>query len=72
MQPEAPTPYALTIADAVRFSGLTRSALYKLMGEQRLAPRKIGRRTLLLTEELRRVIADAPPAQIRRSAAGGA
>ncbi len=58
--------FALTVADAIRFTGLNRTALYRLMAEGRLAPRKIGRRTLLLASELRELIEKAPPAKVRK------
>lgn len=68
MSQETTTPFALTVPDAVRFSGLNRSALYKLMSEGKLTPRKVGRRTLLLTDDLRHLLATAPAAPIRRAA----
>lgn len=55
---------SFTINDAVAASGLTRSRLYQLMAEGALEHRKIGKRTLILAESLRRLIEDAPPAPI--------
>ena len=62
-------PLAFNIPGAVAFTGLNRSALYRLVGEGRLTPRKVGRRTLFLADELRTLVQDAPPAPIRRLAA---
>ena len=61
-------PFALTINGAVAFSGLNRSAIYRLVSEGRLSTHKIGRRTLLLADELRGLIESSPPARIRRAA----
>lgn len=72
MSHETITPFALTVPDAVRFSGLNRSALYRLMSEGKLTPRKVGKRTLLLTDDLRNVLETAPAAPIRRTAPANA
>lgn len=59
-------PEALTIADAVAFSGFSRNRIYALAADGLIAPRRAGRRTMILTAELRAVIANLPPAPIRR------
>jgi hypothetical protein len=64
----APTGSALayTIADAVLVSGLSRTRLYQFFSEGVLTPRRAGRRTLILADELRDVVRNLPPAPIRR------
>jgi hypothetical protein len=57
---------AYTIADAVLVSGLSRTRLYQLFGEGVLTPRRAGRRTLILADELRDVVRNLPPAPVRR------
>lgn len=46
------TRIALTISDAVAYSGIGRSSLYKLFSEGKIVPRKVGKRTLILKAEL--------------------
>ena len=53
---------ALTLAEATELSGLGRSSLYKLFAEKKLSPRKAGRRTLVLVEDLKRHLENLPPA----------
>ena len=66
---EPQMPISLNIPDACAFTGLNRSALYRLVSEGRLCPRKIGRRTLFLAADLRALVEGAPAARIRRTAA---
>lgn len=49
-------PIAVTVADAQRISGIGRTTLYALAKEGRLPLRKVGRRSLFLVDDLRRVI----------------
>ncbi len=49
-------PFTATIKESCRRTGLSRSKLYELMKDGRLTPIKIGRRTLLSTDELRRLV----------------
>jgi len=53
-------PIALQIPDAVKISGLGRSSIYKAIQEGRLPIRKAGKRTLILSEDLRAFIGDLP------------
>ena len=53
---------AFTIAEACEFSGLGRSSLYRLFEKRALIPRKAGRRTLILREELEAYIRSLPAA----------
>lgn len=55
-------PIALTIPDAVAFAGLGRSTIYRLFEQGVLTPRKAGRRTLILREELEDYIRNLPAA----------
>jgi hypothetical protein len=63
---------AYTLREATAASGLSRSALYRLIGEGKLAPRKVAGRTLLLAEELHALITSAPIAPIRGAGLDGA
>lgn len=55
-------PISVTIPEAVRLSGRSRSAIYEaLKGE--LPARKAGRRTLILYADLQAYIAALPPYQ---------
>ncbi|MBW3097728.1 helix-turn-helix transcriptional regulator [Pseudohoeflea coraliihabitans] len=51
---------ALTLPEAIAVSGLGRSTLYKLFNEGKLTPRKCGKRTLILVEELEAYLRDLP------------
>lgn len=53
---------AYPIADACRAVGIGRTNLYRLINEGKLEARKIGGRTLIPAESLRRLINDAPSA----------
>ncbi|MBO9168428.1 helix-turn-helix domain-containing protein [Rhizobium sp. L245/93] len=43
---------SMTMNEAVEYSGIGRSTLYDLIKEGKLTPKKLGTRTLILTEEL--------------------
>ena len=62
-------PYALTIAEAVRFSGIARTTLYVLASEGKITLRKIGRRTLVRADDLKALIEKLPLADIRCASA---
>ncbi len=49
-------PIALSMADAVKASGLGKSTLYQAMSEGRLETRKVGRKRIVLTRSLRQLI----------------
>jgi excisionase family DNA binding protein len=53
-------PMAVSIAQAVGLTGVGRSTLYKAIKRGDLPMRKVGRRTLLLTEDIRRWIQQLP------------
>ena len=50
----------LTINDAVKVSGLSRTRLYNALKHNELKGLKAGRRTLIETQELKRFIAELP------------
>jgi excisionase family DNA binding protein len=56
---------AMTIETATEQSGLSRSRLYDLMGAGEIDSRKIGRRTMILSESLKNYIERQPRANIR-------
>ena len=58
-----PTPIAVTIPEAVRLSGLSRSTIYVCLKNQTLSARKAGRRTLISFAELDAYLAALPTYQ---------
>jgi predicted DNA-binding transcriptional regulator AlpA len=60
---QIPMTIAVTIPDAVAMSGIGRTSLYKLIGEGKLRPRKLGRRALILVDELEACIRSQPTAE---------
>jgi hypothetical protein len=56
------TPIAVTIPDAVRLSGCSRSALYEAM-KRGLPAKKAGRRTLIMLTDLEAYLASLPQYQ---------
>ena len=50
-------PMAISIKDAAKALGLGRTTIYAMIGDGRLEIFKIGRRTLVKMESVRRVIA---------------
>ncbi len=60
-------PLAVTIPEAVRLSGLSRSELYRQMGAGRIRARKSGSRTLIIWASLQAHIEALPLAEFRAS-----
>ncbi len=54
------TPLSVTIPDAVRLSGCSRSALYVALKRGDLPARKAGRRTLISFADLQAYLASLP------------
>lgn len=57
------TPIAVTIPDAVKVSGLSRSRLYEALRNGSLSARKAGRRTLIGFSDLQAYLASLPAYQ---------
>jgi excisionase family DNA binding protein len=55
-------PLALTINESVKASATSRTALYEAIKRRELAAIKRGRRTLILTSELKRWLENLPKA----------
>lgn len=49
---EAVQPVTMTVADATNYSGMSRSRLYVLMGDEKIKAVKAGRRTLITRASL--------------------
>ncbi|MFP5078482.1 helix-turn-helix domain-containing protein [Rhizobium sp. YIM 134829] len=58
-----PHKLAMTVAEAVSYSGIGRTKLYDLVKSGSLKPKKLGTRTLILTEELDSYIRSLPDMQ---------
>lgn len=54
------TKISVTIPEAVQLTGIGRSSLYRLFSDGKLTPRKSGKRTLVLVEELESYIKSLP------------
>lgn len=59
------TPIAVTIPEAVKLSGCTRSGLYEALKRGDLIARKAGRRTLISFADLEAYLANLPNYQAR-------
>lgn len=53
---------SVTISEAVEMSSLSRSSLYKLFKSGELKPRKAGKRTLIMVDDLKRFVEGLPEA----------
>jgi predicted DNA-binding transcriptional regulator AlpA len=58
-------PLAVTIPEAVRLSGLSRSELYRQMSAGRIRARKSGSRTLVVWASLQDHVESLPQAEFR-------
>jgi len=56
------TKLSVTVPEAAEMIGLGRSSIYKLFNEGQLTPRKSGKRTLILVEDLKRYVENLPVA----------
>ena len=57
------TPIAVTIPDAVKLSGMSRTALYEALKRQDISAWKAGRRTLISFADLEAYLASLPTYQ---------
>lgn len=53
-------PLAVTIPDAVKASGLSRTALYEALAKGQISARKAGRRTLINFADLQNYLSNLP------------
>ena len=53
-------PIAVTIPDAVKVSGMSRSSIYEALKRGDLSARKAGRRTLIAFSDLQAYLASLP------------
>lgn len=58
-------PLYLCLADAVKYSGISKSGLYLLLGQGRLRAKKHGTRLLVELEALRQFLVSLPDANFR-------
>ena len=65
MQPTRIDPIAVPIPEAVTFSGMSRSAVYRELANGNLRAVKSGSRTLVLVESIRSHLASLPTATFR-------
>jgi predicted DNA-binding transcriptional regulator AlpA len=63
--PPAVTPILVSVNDALTMSGMSRSSLYRRLGEGQLEGRKLGSRTMLVADSLRAFIDSAPVVTIK-------
>lgn len=56
-------PIAVTIPEAVKLSGMSRSAIYEAMKRRAIPARKAGRRTLIVFADLEAYLANLPTYQ---------
>jgi excisionase family DNA binding protein len=56
-------PYAISILEAVRLSGIGRSSIYEAIRRGELSIRKSGRRSLILTADLQRWLSELPSSE---------
>ncbi|WP_083274720.1 helix-turn-helix domain-containing protein [Novosphingobium resinovorum] len=54
------TPIAVTIPEAVRLSGISRTAIYEALARGDISARKAGRRTLIGYDELQTFLTSLP------------
>ena len=59
-------PFAVSISEAVRLSGIGRSSLYQAIRRGELSIRKSGRRSLILVADLQRWLSELPTGEARR------
>ena len=60
------TPLVMPVAEAIRFSGLSRSELYRRLAAGDLKAKKSGRKLLILADSLRAHLDSLPDATFRR------
>ena len=58
-------PFAATVADAVKLSGINRTELYRLLGEGAIKAKKSGRRTLIMMDSVLEYVQSLPNLELR-------
>lgn len=58
-------PYALTLDNAARFSGLSRSRIYELMGAGDLKSFKVGNRRMIMLDDMKAFLDQAAHSQTK-------
>lgn len=58
-----PTPLAVTIPEAVKLSGMSRTAIYDALNRHAITAKKAGRRTLIPYADLQAYLANLPAYQ---------
>ncbi len=66
------TRIAVSVAEAATISGLGKTSIYKLIANGKLSPRKLGKRTLVLMEDLDTAIRTLPTGKQPRRVERGA
>jgi excisionase family DNA binding protein len=56
------TKLSVTVPEAAEMIGIGRSSLYALFKEKKITPRKSGKRTLILVEDLKHYVENLPAA----------
>lgn len=60
---QMPSPITLTIPEAIKASGMSRTAIYEALKFKRISAKKAGRRTLISYADLQAYLASLPPYQ---------
>ena len=63
-------PLTVTIPEAIRLSGLSRSEIYRRLGAGDIEARKSGSRTLIMMDSLRAHLVSLPAATFRHPRTG--
>ncbi|WP_081482201.1 helix-turn-helix domain-containing protein [Mesorhizobium amorphae] len=62
---------SLTLSEAIKRTGISRSSFYRLFCERKLTPRKSGKRVLILADELDAFVRSLPTASHHQSTGEG-
>lgn len=59
-------PMSVSIDDASRLTGICRSRIYDLINAGAIDARKFGKSTIILTDSLKKFLAQLPPARSKK------
>ncbi len=62
------SPFALTVADVTRRTGIGRTSIFEAIRAGRLRARKAGARTLVMADDLKAFLDSLPDARARKAA----